>query len=120
MPARLKAMWSAAPIATVLLIVSLLVAAAFGVRLTAQWVYWHDPARQEQVVEGWMTPGYVANSWHVPRDLLIEELGIERRPGRPLNLRDLAQSRGVPLDVLIDEVNAAVAAIRASAPEGRP
>ncbi len=90
-------------------------------RLTAQWVYWHDPAPQEQVVEGWMTPGYVANSWHVPRDLVIEAAGrSSAAAGRPLNLRDLAQSRGVPLDVLIDEVNAAVAAIRASAPEGRP
>ena len=49
-------------------------AGLFAVRGVVFWVYWGDPARHEQAIEPWMTPGYIAHSWRVPRAVVVEAL----------------------------------------------
>ena len=85
----------------------------FGVRLAINLVFWSDPTHTDQALEGWMPLGYVSQSWGVPRELLVEAARLPEgsRPRR--TLAEIAQARGVPLSVLLDEVEAAITNWRA-------
>lgn len=85
----------------------------FGVRLAMSLAFWADPAHTDQALEGWMPLGYVGQSWGVPREVLVEAVRLPEglRPRR--TLAEIAQSRGVPLAVLLDEVETAIARWRA-------
>ena len=87
----------------------------FAVRLVLFSIYWADPKHREQPIAGWMTPGFVAHSWHVPREVMLDLLGPppEGAPKRP-TLDDIAAERGVPVEDLIAEIEAAIAAHRAA------
>ncbi len=118
MIAFVKRLWAAAPLATVVLGLALTAAGLFAVRGVAFWVYWSDPARHEQAIEPWMTPGYIAHSWRVPRGVVIEALDAPvPPPDGPINLDELAALRGVTVDDLIAEAEAAIAAWRAAHPD---
>ncbi|WP_420397652.1 hypothetical protein [Nioella sp.] len=109
----LRRIWQAAPVATVILGGALVVSLFFAVRLVAFWIYWADPAHRDQAIEPWMTPGYVAHSWDVPREVAFEALNLPPAPGRPLSLQELAEERGVSVDVLAAQVQTAINAFRA-------
>ena len=65
-------------------------------------------------LQGWMTPRLVAHGWHLPPDLLADALDLPRDgTGRRDTLDDLARARGVPVDALIGQIEAAIAAHRA-------
>lgn len=68
-------------------------------------------APRDQIIEGWMTPRYVAHSWDVPREVMTS-LGFERGTDGPRPLNKIAEDRGIPVDVLITEIEAAIAAHR--------
>ena len=72
-------------------------------------------AAPDQPIKGWMTPRYVAFSWDLPREFMIETLEIERYGGR-VTLKALAEEQGVLVEELIKKIEAAIAAHRA---EGR-
>ncbi|MHA6267911.1 hypothetical protein [uncultured Aliiroseovarius sp.] len=110
----LKRIWGAAPIATLILAVALAMSVFFAVRTTASWIYWNDPAHIDQPIEGWMTARYVAYSWDVPRQVMFEALQLGQPGDGPSSLRRLAEARGIPLDVMIADLEAAIAAHRAS------
>ncbi len=105
-------MWSAAPVATVILAVALAAGVFFGVRTTAHWVYWNDPSHRDQSIAGWMTPGYISHSWHVPREVVTEALGLPRGPKGKGNLNRLARLQGRSVEELTAAVEAAIAAFR--------
>lgn len=98
-------------------VLALIVTVFFAGRLVLSAIYWSDPKHQDQAIEPWMTPGYVAHSWQVPKD---EVAGFfDAVPGRPQQrktLNELAQERGVPVDDLIAEFETAIAAYRAKNP----
>lgn len=74
---------------------ALLLAAVFALRVGLHIVYWADPAHQRQQIAPWMTPGYVAHSWDVPRADVARALDLTRdraRSGR--TLQDIAEARG--------------------------
>lgn len=110
--AFLRRIWQAAPVATVILSGALLVGLFFAVRLVAFWIYWADPAHRDQAIEPWMTPGYVAHSWGVPREVAFEALALQ--PGRPRSLDDLAAARGITVEALAQDLQAAIDAFRAT------
>ncbi|OYX44271.1 MAG: hypothetical protein B7Z02_05825 [Rhodobacterales bacterium 32-67-9] len=85
----------------------------FAVRLVVFALYWADPAHRDQHPAGWMTPGYIARSWQVPRDDLVGALGLVPESGRPRTLAEIALSRGAPVGAVLAEVEAALAALRA-------
>lgn len=112
-----KRLWSAAPLATVVLVLALGAAGLFAVRSVAFVIYWSDPARQEQKIAGWMTPGYIAHSWQVPRAVVLDAVNAPVPPPEgPMSLRDLAARNGVSVEDLIAAAEAAIAAYRAGAP----
>jgi hypothetical protein len=97
--AFVKRLWAAAPVATVILLLALAFGGFFAARTVAFWVYWNDPAHRSQAVAAWMTPGYVAHSWQVPRELVLEAIDAPRNPEGPMSL----------------EIEAAIADFRAGA-----
>ncbi|MGB8622641.1 MAG: hypothetical protein WCD16_07470, partial [Paracoccaceae bacterium] len=54
----------------------------FALRFTIFWIYWSDPTHREMAIEGWMTPGYVAHSYHVPPQVVRDALGVSPTPDR--------------------------------------
>lgn len=104
----IRTLWQKHRLASLLFLGALLVAAFFAVRLTMFTIYWSDPARREQPIEGWMTPGYVAMSWDVPKPIVAEAAGLSGTEGRRIRLDDIAAERGIPLEALIDEIEGAI------------
>lgn len=75
-------------------------------------VYWE--MHSEVPVRPWMTVGYVGRSWDLdPREIdRIAGLPMPER-GHPLTLREIAADRGVPVEAIVAEVEAAVAELKA-------
>jgi hypothetical protein len=118
--AFLRRIWQAAPVATVILGGALAVSLFFAVRLVAFWIYWADPAHRDQAIEPWMTPGYVAHSWGLPREIAFEALDLPPAPGGPRSLQELAEERGVTVELLAQDLQAAIDAFRAAQGDARP
>jgi len=113
-----KRLWAAAPIATLVLALALAATALFGTRAVVSYVYWHDPGHREQAIQAWMTPGYIANSWAVPREVVLDALDAPRPPPKgPMNLRELAQYNDTTTEALIVEAETAIADWRAAHPK---
>ncbi len=108
-------LWREHRIALLAFVAALVLAVFFGLRLIVFTIYWSDPAHLNQHPEGWMTLGYIARSWDVPREELRAALGLAAEDGRPRALAEIARSRGMPLPDLIAEVEAALRALRARA-----
>ena len=102
-------LWARHPFATVAFALALLVALGFALRLLVFTVYWSDPARRDLAPAGWMTPGYVAHSHGLDPASFRATLGLEA--GR-VTLAEIAARRGVPVETVLAEVEAALAAAR--------
>ncbi len=102
----LKRLWAQNKLLVIAFLISASVMVFFGAQTTARWIYWNDPAHKNQTIEGWMTLGYVAHSWQVPRPVMLDGMDVQRADlaGRPMSLTDLAIQRGVPLEALIAQV----------------
>lgn len=109
-----RRLWAAAPLATLVLAVALAASAFFGTRAVMFSIYWKDPAHREQQIASWMTPGYIAHSWQVPREVVLDALDAPVPPPRgPMNLEELAALNGVSVETLITETETAIAVFRA-------
>ena len=84
----------------------------FAVRFTMSVIYWNDPRHLNQPLEGWMTIGYIAQSYGVPPEKLAEELGFTRRKqgGRPLD--KIAVQRGMTSQELQQQITAVLATMQ--------
>ncbi len=112
---KLLKIWRAAPLASAILGLALIAAAWFAVRGIAFWIYWNDPAHQFQEVRGWMTPGYIAQSWDVPIPVVRDAIGLENGDHRIGAIDRYAVREGLSTDALIAEIEAAIAAHRSGA-----
>lgn len=81
----------------------------FAARTVVFAVYWSDPAHHEQPLAGWMTPRYIARSWHVPPQVVPQALGLAPAQGHPEPLEKLARDAGIALPEAIARVKAAIA-----------
>lgn len=111
MKALLK-LWKDHRIAATAFIVALVVALFFAARLAYFMIYWSDPAHRNQPIEDWMTVGYVARSYGVPRDQLAEAIAVKPSPGQRRTLADIAAERGVDTDTLKAELRQAIARLQ--------
>lgn len=90
--------------------------AAFGValavtlwllfRLIGFLIWYADPDHRRVTPQPWMTPNYVARSWLVDPDDLAEALGLDDDDGTRPTLRAIALRRDVPVQTILDEVEA--------------
>ncbi len=105
----MKKLWSDHKLLVVGFVAALLMTFMLFVQLIADVVYW--PRHQDATISGWMTVGYVALSYDVDKDALIEALGIETDLRRHLTLKaiadaqdmTLAELRNVLLKTVIDQ-----------------
>ncbi|WP_052418190.1 hypothetical protein [Pseudooceanicola atlanticus] len=109
MPGPLRHLWRHHPIALSLFAAAALAALVLAVRLTLFTAYWADPEHRRQHPEPWMTPGYVAHSWHLPPDMVLRQIGLDQPPKKHRSLKDIADDLGVPADVLIADLAAFLA-----------
>lgn len=100
--------------ALIALVLALAVTLFFAARFVVQWIYWSDPAHRDQQIEGWMTPGYVAHSYGVSKDVILEALPPNLQVGKRLPLDRIALTNDMALTELIDELYAAIEAERAA------
>lgn len=92
---------------------ALLVTLGFGLRLVASLVYWSNPANRDQPVESWMPLGFVARSWQVPPEVLVQALGLspDERPRQ--TLEQIARAQGQPVAEVVATLEAAIDTWRA-------
>jgi hypothetical protein len=68
---------------------------------------------KEQPLAPWMTPRYVAHSWDVPREAMMDILGLEPDNPRRRTLEEIAAEKGVPVADYIAGIEAGITAFRA-------
>lgn len=112
----LRTLWTHHRIAVIVFAAACCIALVFAVRLALFSVYWSDPERRDAAIEGWQSPGYIAMSWKVPREVIAEALDLDEGARPRQSLARIAAARGVPVETLISDVKAAIAAVRADTP----
>ncbi len=106
---RLGAVWRRHPVLSAGFTLALAVTLFFAVRAAFFAIYWMDPAHRDQALEGWMTPRYVALSWRAPPEVIQDALGLKRDgSGARITLNRLAKERGVRVEALIADLQAAI------------
>ena len=101
---KIKRAYAAAPIATIVLSVSLVLALGFTTRIVID--AFDGPRQKATQIEEWMTPRFISRNWKVPPDVMRSFLEIEKRDGRPKNLLQIADGRGVDVLELIEDLEA--------------
>lgn len=109
---RFRNAWTQRPLLTTAFAVATLFSVMFAVRSVMFMVYWSDPARTDQQIQGWMTPRYVAQSWHLPPKVMFQALQTDNMPGRRLTLNDIAAAQGISVTELKARIIAAATAYR--------
>ena len=90
-----KLTWRQSMVAVAFLL-SLSVAIFFVVRAVRPLIYWHY--HQDEPIRGWMTMGYVAHSYRVPRHVLHSALGLPDKPPDKRPLREIAKAQDRSMD----------------------
>ena len=116
-------LWHEQRVALIAFCVALSLTLFFGGRIVLRAVYWANPEHHRQDPAPWMTPGYLARSWHLPNAAVDGVVGFDPQtftgPGRP-TLDWIATQRGVPVEVLIDTLRTALPALRELPPGADP
>ena len=112
----LRFLWRQHRAALLIFMLALFGVVFFGARMTMMWVYWSNPAHQDQPIEGWMTPGYIAQSYGVDMDVIREALALDENSPHRMPLDEIARASGASRADLVAEIEAAIATARAGAP----
>ena len=89
-------------------------ALVFLFNVVSSLLYWSS--HEDEPVRPWMTVGYVGHSWGLKAPEIDAEAGtpLPVKGGHPLTLAEIARARGVPVEQVVAEVQAAVARLRAA------
>ena len=109
--------------ARILLALALLAALGFTtlhvVRTAEDAIYWRE--HRDEPIQGWMTVGFVAHSYHVPPHVLLLALHLSLGPPPDKrNLASIAAARGQSVDQLAAILNNAVVHVRPPYPPPPP
>lgn len=72
------------------------------------------PSSGTALLEGWMTPRYIAHLRDVSPEILQRVLDLPAGAGRRVTLADLAAERGEPLDRFLERLDVALATARSA------
>lgn len=78
----------------------------FGSRFVGEAMYFADPAHQRQPLALWMSPRYVAKSWDLPPEVVINLMQLEP-DHKQKTLRDVTLHLGITLPELQSRVEKA-------------
>ena len=123
MKATLVRLWRDQRAVLIAFVLALGLTLFFGGRMVLRAIYWADPEHRQQAPEPWMTPGYLARSWHLPIAEVDAILGISNgraltAPERP-PLEAIARAQGLPVQGLIARLTTELPA-RAAAGKAAP
>ncbi|MCF6272062.1 MAG: hypothetical protein L3J37_02570 [Rhodobacteraceae bacterium] len=77
--------------------VAALVTTLFLVKFTVSMVYWSN--NRNASIEPWMPIGYIAHSYEVDRNWLLEQTGLPEGEGRPhQSIKDTAAAADISYD----------------------
>ena len=111
----IRDLWEHNRWAFIAFLVALTTLGVFGVRTISSAIYWYDPAHQDQPLAPWMTPRYVGQSYHLPREVIEEVFFIERGKEPPrMRVGSIAEQQGLTLEELQARLDAANAAFEAA------
>lgn len=104
-----------------LLLLTFLAASAlalfFAARFALYVIYWSAPEHHNQPIENWMTIGYIARSYDLPREALADALGVgPLGAGRRPTVEQLARERGMTPDEFRAEIERTIATLRQAGP----
>lgn len=83
----------------------------FAIRFLTGFIYWSN--HRQEPIAGWMTIGYVGKSWGLNPRALDKEAGFPLPADHPFTLNEIAAQRGVPVEEIIKQAEAAVAKLKA-------
>jgi hypothetical protein len=95
-------------------VLAILAVLILSFRLITHTIYWADPDKRDQSIQPWMTPHYVSMSWDVDPEVVLSVTGPKPQQRHPTTIEDFARARGVPVFDLIRDIDAAIAADRAT------
>lgn len=111
----LKHLWGEHRLALIAFIAALGALAYFSFTTLAAFIYWNDPAHQEQALADWMTPRYVGQSYNLPREVIEDVFFIERGNEPPrMRIGTIAAANDMTLDDLQTRLDAAKAVFEAA------
>ena len=90
---------------------ALLITIFFAIRTTVFAIYWADAANRDLTIQGWMTPGHIALSWQVPREVMRQAIGPLPDKRRP-TLDEIAVEQNIDLETLVERIEEAIATHR--------
>lgn len=96
---------------------ALIVTLFFAVRLVVHAVYWSQ--HRDAELAGWMTIGYVAQSYDVERADLARAVGLEPGSGRRLTIAEIARRTGQSVGEIETALLSAIQAERAKGDAGQ-
>jgi len=108
---RLFTIWKHHPLLSTGFALALALTLFFGARTIMATFYWADPSHRDQVLQSWMTPGYISNSWKIPREVMEAAIGPLPEKKRP-TLDLIAKTQRIPVADLISRIEAAILAHR--------
>ena len=108
----LQTLWRRNPIGLMAFGLAAVVTLVFLTRFVLFTIYWSDPAHRDQRIEGWMTPGYIARSYDVPKAVVTDALGLGDTSERRQSLEMISDDQGRPLPELEQAIQAAIDAQR--------
>lgn len=91
----------------------------YAVRTISDAIYWNE--HRDEPIEGWMTIGFVAHSYHLPPHVLLMAIGLS--PGPPSDRRPLAviaHDQGRSVDQLSATLQTAIVHARPPYPPPPP
>ncbi len=105
-------LWRKRPFLTSAFLLACAVTLFFAGRIVLSAVYCQT--HRDVAVEPWMTVGYVARSWALDPQTLDRMAGLPlpQTKGHPQPLSEIAKDRGVPVDVVIADLENAIAILR--------
>lgn len=108
----IRHLWREQRFVFIAFLVASTLALGFAARGISRAIYWANPAHHQQMPEAWMTPGYIARSWHVKLEDIDAALGISNGPelvgNRRPTLEAIATALGQPVAALIDRLATAL------------
>ena len=106
------------PVLTTAFALAVLAAFWFAADFAYDLIYWST--HSEVPVQPWMTVGYVGKSWGFDPRVIDTIAGLPLPvEGRPFTLAEIARDRGVPVDQVIADVEAALAQLQAERGAGQ-
>jgi hypothetical protein len=111
---RIKDLWTHNRYLLIAFVVAISLSGFFSARAVSQFVYWADPAHQDQTLAGWMTPRYVGRSYDITPEVVQEAFNLlQDGAPRRVSLEKLSEEKGISLNEMQWQLDVVVARWRA-------